>query len=208
MTWSRHWAPTRESASSRSAASARSGADGGGVPGPLAGRAAGHSRHRWSAGAGRERHSLGRGDRRRAGCSRALVTDRGRAKRAGTDGLGARPFGSGGALLQRGTVRGDGHRPVARAASHLRRVTTEGRPDVTWTLTTLERGTTHDAILAILPPRAVVVNATGMGKDRPGSPVMASAVLMPNRVAPTSSYLRSRDRSAQPARARAARPRS
>lgn len=29
----------------------------------------------------------------------------------------------------------------------------------------------NDALMASLPPRSVVINATGMGKDRPGSPV-------------------------------------
>lgn len=42
--------------------------------------------------------------------------------------------------------------------------------------------TTHaedaDALVGALPPRSVVVNATGMGKDRPGSP-LTDAVLFP-----------------------------
>jgi shikimate dehydrogenase len=29
----------------------------------------------------------------------------------------------------------------------------------------------HDALLAQLPPRSLVINATGMGKDIPGSPI-------------------------------------
>ena len=32
-----------------------------------------------------------------------------------------------------------------------------------------------DALLEALPPASLVVNATGMGKDRPGSPVSAGA---------------------------------
>jgi shikimate 5-dehydrogenase len=34
---------------------------------------------------------------------------------------------------------------------------------------------THDELLAALPPGSVVVNATGMGKDRPGSPITGDA---------------------------------
>ncbi len=37
-----------------------------------------------------------------------------------------------------------------------------------------------DALVAALPPTSLVVNATGMGKDRPGSPV-SSAVRFPER---------------------------
>ncbi len=33
-----------------------------------------------------------------------------------------------------------------------------------------------DALVSALPPRSVVVNATGLGKDRPGSPLTAGAV--------------------------------
>ncbi len=33
----------------------------------------------------------------------------------------------------------------------------------------------NDALLAALPPRSLVVNATGLGKDRPGSPLSPSA---------------------------------
>ena len=34
----------------------------------------------------------------------------------------------------------------------------------------------NDALLAVLPPGSVVINATGMGKDRPGSPITNAAV--------------------------------
>lgn len=34
----------------------------------------------------------------------------------------------------------------------------------------------NDALLAQLPPASVVINATGMGKDRPGSPITDAAV--------------------------------
>lgn len=35
--------------------------------------------------------------------------------------------------------------------------------------------TENDALLACLPPASVVINATGMGKDRPGSPITDAA---------------------------------
>jgi shikimate dehydrogenase len=46
---------------------------------------------------------------------------------------------------------------------------------------TVETRLTDDAtgVLEALPPRSLVVNATGMGKDRPGSPVAASARFPP-----------------------------
>lgn len=94
-------------------------------------------------------------------------------------------MGAGGAALALGDAlaHSSGEAPSAVTVTDLSperlhtfaRVTTDGRPDITWTLTTLKSGTTHDAILAILPPHAVVVNATGMGKDRPGSPVTDTA---------------------------------
>jgi len=33
----------------------------------------------------------------------------------------------------------------------------------------------HDRLLGVLPPGSLVVNATGMGKDRPGSPITSNA---------------------------------
>lgn len=39
-----------------------------------------------------------------------------------------------------------------------------------------------DALLAALPPRSLVVNATGAGKDTPGSPLTDAAVFPPNGV--------------------------
>ncbi len=39
----------------------------------------------------------------------------------------------------------------------------------------ISRPEDHDRLLATLPPASLVVNATGMGKDRPGSPLTAAA---------------------------------
>jgi shikimate 5-dehydrogenase len=40
----------------------------------------------------------------------------------------------------------------------------------------IQRGITNDSILSELPEGSLIVNATGMGKDRPGSPLSNSAV--------------------------------
>lgn len=58
---------------------------------------------------------------------------------------------------------------------HLRQVTTSHSPGVKVRTATVEE---FDVVgeLAALPPRSLVVNATGMGKDRPGSPLPADAV--------------------------------
>ncbi|BCJ63656.1 shikimate dehydrogenase family protein [Polymorphospora rubra] len=51
-----------------------------------------------------------------------------------------------------------------------------GNPAIEWVTHRLSPGDTHDELLAGLAPGAVVVNATGMGKDRPGSPLTDAAV--------------------------------
>ena len=50
-----------------------------------------------------------------------------------------------------------------------------GNPAITWRTHRLDPGTAHDALLTDLAPGALVVNATGMGKDRPGSPLTDTA---------------------------------
>jgi shikimate dehydrogenase len=47
---------------------------------------------------------------------------------------------------------------------------------------------THDRLLAELPPRSLVVNATGMGKDLPGSPLGAEAPFPEGAVAWELNY--------------------
>ncbi|WP_433077155.1 hypothetical protein ACQP1P_33765 [Dactylosporangium sp. CA-052675] len=56
------------------------------------------------------------------------------------------------------------------------KATAGGDPGIAWQTRLLARGDTHDALLAGLGPGALVVNATGMGKDRPGSPLSDAAV--------------------------------
>jgi shikimate 5-dehydrogenase len=57
---------------------------------------------------------------------------------------------------------------------HLREVLHAHAPHVELrTLTAAEADVTAE--LAALPPRSLVVNATGLGKDRPGSPLPAAA---------------------------------
>jgi shikimate 5-dehydrogenase len=51
-----------------------------------------------------------------------------------------------------------------------------GDPAIEWCPHLLERGTVSDELVATLPPGSVVVNATGMGKDRPGSPLSDDVV--------------------------------
>lgn len=46
----------------------------------------------------------------------------------------------------------------------------------------------NDRLLATLPPGSVVINATGMGKDRPGSPITNQALFPPNGVAWELNY--------------------
>ncbi|MFI6824597.1 hypothetical protein ACIBJE_27185 [Micromonospora sp. NPDC050187] len=50
-----------------------------------------------------------------------------------------------------------------------------GDPGITWRTHRLAPGDVHDDLLADLAPGALVVNATGMGKDRPGSPLSDDA---------------------------------
>lgn len=51
-----------------------------------------------------------------------------------------------------------------------------GDASITWQSHLLAPTATHDDLLADLAPGALVVNATGMGKDRPGSPLTDAAV--------------------------------
>lgn len=47
---------------------------------------------------------------------------------------------------------------------------------------------TNDAIVASLPPHSVVINATGLGKDRPGSPLSDAAIFPKNGIAWDLNY--------------------
>lgn len=46
----------------------------------------------------------------------------------------------------------------------------------------------NDALLATLPPRSVVINATGLGKDRPGSPLTTAAIFPQGAIAWELNY--------------------
>jgi shikimate dehydrogenase len=46
----------------------------------------------------------------------------------------------------------------------------------------------HDELVAALPEGSVVINATGMGKDRPGSPITDDAVFPPGGIAWDVNY--------------------
>ncbi len=48
--------------------------------------------------------------------------------------------------------------------------------------------TANDALMASLPPSSVIINATGMGKDRPGSPITDNGVFPLNGVAWELNY--------------------
>lgn len=54
-----------------------------------------------------------------------------------------------------------------------------GTPEDFTSYETITSADETDALVAALPPGSLVVNATGLGKDRPGSPV-TDAVLFPN----------------------------
>ena len=62
--------------------------------------------------------------------------------------------------------------------AHLRSVhLAAGLPD-TFCYVQVAAGTDNDALVSALPERSLIVNATGMGKDRPGSP-LSPAVRFP-----------------------------
>ncbi len=46
----------------------------------------------------------------------------------------------------------------------------------------------HDHLLAAMPPGSLIVNATGMGKDRPGSPITPAARFPPSALAWEFNY--------------------
>jgi shikimate 5-dehydrogenase len=98
-------------------------------------------------------------------------------------GAQALVLGAGGAGTAIGWYLGRRPDPPARMTfvdteptrlAHLREVVQAHAPSVELrTLTTADADVTAE--LAALPPGSLVVNATGLGKDRPGSPLAASA---------------------------------
>lgn len=59
---------------------------------------------------------------------------------------------------------------------------------IRWAFEILQPEATHDALLAALPPGALIVNATGKGKDRPGSPLSDDAVFPQDAIAWEFNY--------------------
>ena len=56
-------------------------------------------------------------------------------------------------------------------------------PGIPVTYVHAENAERNDAVVGSLPPRSLVVNATGLGKDAPGSPLTEAAVLPMNGAA-------------------------
>jgi shikimate dehydrogenase len=49
----------------------------------------------------------------------------------------------------------------------------------------------NDELMAILPPGSLVINATGMGKDRPGSPISDNGLFPERGIVWELNYVRS-----------------
>jgi shikimate 5-dehydrogenase len=75
-----------------------------------------------------------------------------------------------------------------RGLDHLRGVVEQLRTNVEVEYVLNEDPRRNDELLAALPPRSLVVNATGMGKDRPGSPITDAAVFPQRAVAWELNY--------------------
>ncbi|MES1937438.1 shikimate dehydrogenase family protein [Salinisphaera hydrothermalis] len=56
---------------------------------------------------------------------------------------------------------------------HIDKIAGQLSPDIPIRLVRTEDEQTNDRVLSTLPPASLVVNATGLGKDRPGSPLTA-----------------------------------
>jgi shikimate dehydrogenase len=59
--------------------------------------------------------------------------------------------------------------------AHIRAMVGKVETDVQMVYVLSAEASQNDALLAQLPPHSVVINATGLGKDRPGSPLSAAA---------------------------------
>jgi shikimate dehydrogenase len=75
----------------------------------------------------------------------------------------------------------------ADSLRHLESVVGSTGRDVPWIETHVAEGPA-DALLAEMPPGSLVVNATGMGKDRPGSPISDAARFPSNALAWELNY--------------------
>ncbi len=63
----------------------------------------------------------------------------------------------------------------AHRLDHVRRMVQKRPTDIAFHYVQHTTAQQNDALLAQLPPASVVINATGMGKDRPGSPITDQA---------------------------------
>ena len=77
---------------------------------------------------------------------------------------------------------------LARLKEMVARTRDEGGRDIRFQFIQNNDATRNDGILAGLPPGSVVVNATGMGKDTPGSPLTDRALFPLNGVAWELNY--------------------
>ncbi len=70
----------------------------------------------------------------------------------------------------------------------LRKVHEQSANEVTLETVSAPRPTDNDDVLTTLPSYSVVINATGLGKDAPGSPLTDDAVFPPNSIAWDLNY--------------------
>lgn len=102
-------------------------------------------------------------------------------------------------LARAGELLGDGPRDGPALAGELH----GGEPRTGATIELVEIAGPHDHLLAYLPPGSLVINATGMGKDRPGSP-LTDAATFPDRAVAWELNYRGELRFLRQARAQAA----
>ncbi|MCB0155377.1 MAG: shikimate dehydrogenase, partial [Anaerolineae bacterium] len=71
---------------------------------------------------------------------------------------------------------------------HMRQMAQQFETDITVDYVCTSAPRQNDALLAQLPPGSLVINATGMGKDTPGSPLTDAAVFPQNGIAWEFNY--------------------
>jgi len=70
----------------------------------------------------------------------------------------------------------------------LKRIVSGPRPEMCFTFHHHQQPHQNDALLADLPPRSIVINGTGMGKDRPGSPITGAGLFPEDGIAWELNY--------------------
>ncbi|MBP8973185.1 MAG: shikimate dehydrogenase [Anaerolineae bacterium] len=70
----------------------------------------------------------------------------------------------------------------------LRKIHSRIKTDIAFEYVVNEDPRTNDALMAALPPGSMVINATGMGKDRPGSPITDEGLFPLNGIAWELNY--------------------